>query len=182
VKKTAAAFTEAFNAGDAAAVAAFWTKDGEYVGPDGESLRGRDESTSVGSAAEYAEQATQFADRGREATPTEDEQWQPLGVFGMVQGEETTAQHIFQLAVNPAGVVRGNYYDALADNTIPVYGTVDRGSQRAAWSIGEKREIVYEAGLNNLTQSEAPVLVHYGNERTEQMLLVRLEEPQETGR
>jgi hypothetical protein len=112
--------------------------------------------TSVGSAAEYAGEATQFADRGREATPTDDEQWQPLGVFGMVQGEEeTTAQHIFQLAVNPSGVVRGNYYDALADNTIAVYGSVDRASQR--------------------------VLVHYGDERTEQMLLVRLEEPQETG-
>jgi uncharacterized protein (TIGR02246 family) len=43
VKKTAAAFMEAFNSGDAAAVAAFWTKDGEYVGPDEESLRGRGE-------------------------------------------------------------------------------------------------------------------------------------------
>jgi uncharacterized protein (TIGR02246 family) len=42
VRKTAAAFTAAFNAGDAKAVAAFWTKDGEYVGADGEPLRGRD--------------------------------------------------------------------------------------------------------------------------------------------
>jgi uncharacterized protein (TIGR02246 family) len=43
VRKTADAFTKAFNAGDAKAVAAFWTKDGEYIGPDGESLRGRDQ-------------------------------------------------------------------------------------------------------------------------------------------
>jgi uncharacterized protein (TIGR02246 family) len=42
VRKTADEFTRAFNAGDAKAVAAFWTKDGEYVGPDNETLRGRE--------------------------------------------------------------------------------------------------------------------------------------------
>jgi uncharacterized protein (TIGR02246 family) len=41
VRKTADEFTRAFNAGDARAVAAFWTKDGEFVGPDGETVRGR---------------------------------------------------------------------------------------------------------------------------------------------
>src|SRR5260370_25024810 len=43
VRKTADAFTKAFNAGDAQAVAAFWTKDGEFVGADGDTLRGRHE-------------------------------------------------------------------------------------------------------------------------------------------
>ena len=43
VRKTAEAFTKAFNAGDARAMAAFWTKDGEYVGPGGEPIRGRAE-------------------------------------------------------------------------------------------------------------------------------------------
>src|SRR5262245_26414817 len=43
VRKTADAFTKAFNSGDARAVAAFWTKTGEYVGPDGEAVRGRAE-------------------------------------------------------------------------------------------------------------------------------------------
>jgi uncharacterized protein (TIGR02246 family) len=42
VRKSAEAFAAAFNKGDAKAVAAFWTKDGEYVGPDGEEVRGRD--------------------------------------------------------------------------------------------------------------------------------------------
>lgn len=41
VRKTAKEFAEAFNKGDARAMAALWTKDGEYVGPDGETLRGR---------------------------------------------------------------------------------------------------------------------------------------------
>lgn len=41
VRKTAAAFVAAFNRGDARAVAAFWTENGEYVGPEGNSFRGR---------------------------------------------------------------------------------------------------------------------------------------------
>jgi uncharacterized protein (TIGR02246 family) len=42
VRKSAEAFAAAFNKGDAKTVAGFWTKDGEYVGPDGEATRGRD--------------------------------------------------------------------------------------------------------------------------------------------
>jgi hypothetical protein len=131
----------------------------------------------VASAEQYADQAGQFAEAGRKAQPAENEEWQSLGVFGMIQGEEKTAQHIFQLAVNKAGVIRGNYYNAVADNTLPVYGSVGPKSQRAAWSIGDKKEIVFEAGLNNLTQEQTPVLAHYGKERTDQMILIRLEEP-----
>jgi uncharacterized protein (TIGR02246 family) len=43
VRKTAEAFAKAFNAGDAKAIAAFWTAEGEYVGPDGETVHGRNE-------------------------------------------------------------------------------------------------------------------------------------------
>jgi hypothetical protein len=132
----------------------------------------------LASAEEYATQAISYADRGRRATG-EDEEWQPLGVFGLIQGEEETTSNVFQLAVNAAGIIRGNYYDAIADNNLPVYGSVDRTTQRAAWSVGEKKNVVFEAGLNNLTQGEAPVLVHFGKERSQQMYLVRLEEPQE---
>ncbi len=133
-------------------------------------------------ADQYAEQAIALADRGRDARMPADEEWQPLGVFGLVQGDEPEAQHIFQLAVNKAGVVRGNYYDAVADNTLPVYGRVDRKTQRVAWSIGKKKTVVFEAGLNNLTREQTTVLVHHGKERTQQMVLVRLEEPRDGAR
>src|SRR5262245_4230966 len=43
VRKSAAEFAEAFNKGDARAVAAFWARDGEFVGPDGDPIRGRKE-------------------------------------------------------------------------------------------------------------------------------------------
>jgi hypothetical protein len=134
---------------------------------------------SVGSAADYSAQATTIADTGRQVQPPADDQWQPLGVFGMIQPEDKVAQRIFQLAVNKSGVIRGNYYDSVADTTTPVYGSVDPKSQRAAWSIGDKKDIIFEAGLNNLTQNESTLLIHYGKERTQQMMLVRLEEPKD---
>jgi uncharacterized protein (TIGR02246 family) len=41
IRKSTAEFVKAFNAGEAKAAAAQWTKDGEYTGPDGETIRGR---------------------------------------------------------------------------------------------------------------------------------------------
>jgi hypothetical protein len=137
------------------------------------------EGTQVATAEEYATQAAGFADTGREAKVGENDEWQPLGVFGLVREDATVAQNIFQLAVNKAGVIRGNYYDAVADNMVEVYGSVDPKSQRAAWSVGNNKSTVFETGLGNLTQDQTTVLVHYGKERTDQMLLVRLEEPKD---
>jgi SnoaL-like domain len=41
ITKTAEAFVEAFQKGDAKAVASFWTPDGDYVDPSGRVLNGR---------------------------------------------------------------------------------------------------------------------------------------------
>ena len=43
--------------------------------------------------------------------------------------------------------------------------------------IGENEDLVVETGLYNLTQEEAPLLVHFGTEKVEEWLLVRLEDP-----
>jgi len=133
----------------------------------------------VATAADYAAQADQIADTGRQAKPAENDEWQPLGVFGLIQEDEKTAQRIFQIAVNKDGIVRGNYYDTVADNTLPVVGSVDKKTQRVAWSIGDKKDIVFETGLSNFTKEESTVLVHYGKDSTQQMILVRLEEPKD---
>jgi hypothetical protein len=144
--------------------------EGDTVYMDGE---------PANTATQYVQQATDISEAGRAAKPAENEEWQPLGVFALVRGEEETSDKIFQLAVNKQGVIRGNYYDAFADNTLPVYGSVDRQVQRAAWSIGDRKEVVFEAGIANLTQAEAPVLVHYGKDNTQQFTLVRVEKPQD---
>jgi hypothetical protein len=129
-------------------------------------------------AEQYAQQATELSNAGRAVKPAEDEEWQPLGVFALVRGEEQTSDKIFQLAINKNGVIRGNYYDAIADNTLPVYGSVDKKTQRAAWSLGEKQDVVFEAGIANLTRDETPILVHYGKDNTQQFTLVRIEKPE----
>jgi len=41
VRKQADEVIKAFNRGDAKAMASFWTENGEYIGPDGETVRGR---------------------------------------------------------------------------------------------------------------------------------------------
>ncbi|MFO0925679.1 MAG: hypothetical protein U0736_01405 [Gemmataceae bacterium] len=130
----------------------------------------------VATAEQYAQQATQFADAGRAASPSDRDEWQSLGVFALVRGEEESSDKIVQLAVNKDGILRGNYYDAFADNTLPVYGSVDGKTQRAAWSIGDKKDVVFEAGIANLTRGETPVLVHYGKDNTQQFTLVRIEQ------
>lgn len=134
----------------------------------------------VATAEEYANQAADLAVAGQAAKPDEKEEWQSLGVFAMVQGDEKEANNLFQIAINKEGVIRGNYYNGLTDTTLPIYGSVDKKTQRAAWIIGDKKDTVYETGVGNLTQPETSMLVHVGKDRTQQWTLVRLEPPKET--
>jgi hypothetical protein len=61
----------------------------------------------------------------------------------------------------------------------PADGGPDRNTQRVAFRVGESEDLVVETGLYNLTQDDAPVLVHFGPEQVENWLLVRLEQPAE---
>jgi hypothetical protein len=84
------------------------------------------------------------------------------------------------LAIDQAGILRGTYYDAVSDTQQNITGKVDKKTQRAAWTIGDKKTPIYETGLVNLTQSQTTVLVHRdagtdgGTGKVEQMLLVRV--------
>ena len=131
----------------------------------------------LGSAADYATQATDIADKGQQAAAPKDAEWKPLGVYALTQGDEQQSDYVFQLAINKAGVIRGNYYDGLMDTTTEVYGSVDPKSQRAAWTIGKKNDRVFEAGISNLASDECPVLIHIGKDRTQQWMLVRMKQP-----
>jgi hypothetical protein len=135
----------------------------------------------VGSAESYNEQAINLATAGQDAKPPKADKWQPLGVFALAQGEEQTSNTVFQLAVNKQGVIRGNYFDALMGTSTEVYGSVDPKTQRAAWTIGKNKNTVFETGINNLTRDETPVLVHFGKDRSQQWLLVRVENPTPQG-
>jgi len=130
---------------------------------------------------QFTQQAVEIADAGKTAMTTNTaEEWQSLGVFAMVGEGETSSTNIFQIAINKAGVLRGNYYNATADTTEPIYGSVNKESQRAAWTVADRKKPVYDVGIANLTQDETTMLVHYdGKNNSKQFMLVRIPPPPE---
>ena len=129
----------------------------------------------VGTAEEYAQQASDLAAQGGPATQVaESDEWRPLGVYALARSEETNPSTFLSLAIDKDGLLRGTYYDAVADQTTNVTGKVDKKTQRAAWTLGDKTTPVYEAGLANLAQQQTTILVHRDGGAVEQMLLVRV--------
>ncbi len=131
------------------------------------------EGQPAGSYTQYYDQASSLAASG-DAKQSEKADWLSLGVFGMVQGQQTDPTMIFQLAVNHQGAIRGNFYNTVTDATEPVHGAVDKKTQRVAWTMGDNKSTIIDTGLANLTKDEAPALMHFGKDRTQQWLLVRL--------
>ena len=135
---------------------------------------------NVGTAEDFSQQAADLAETGTQADISATEKWLPLGVFAMVRNEHQHPQLIAQLAINEQGILRGNFTDEVTDHTSPIHGAVDKQTQRAAWTVGDNKQTVMEAGLNNLTQSEAPALIHK-NGKTDHWILVRLDQSKQHG-
>jgi len=136
-----------------------------------------------GTPQEYGTQASQIAALGQSdsflnVSSAQDQAWVPLGVFAVVAGDETTSDDTFQLAFNPQGAVRGNYHNRKSDQVEAMYGSVDKKTQRAAWTIGTDQYPVYEAGIANLTKDATTMLIHTGDgQPPRQMSLIRLPSP-----
>lgn len=147
------------------------------------------EDEQVCTAEEYADQAVALAGTGAEAldaavSQDADVEWMTLGVFALVHEEQDDPTMYLQLAVSKDGMISGTYYNSVSDETLPIQGSVDKDSQRAAWSAGDNSNTVMETGVYNLTQDETSVLIHFGDQEQQQWLMVRLEDPeseQETG-
>ena len=134
---------------------------------------------AIATQEQYATQATELAASAATVPPAPADQVTPLGVFGMVQGDEKTATQFVQLAIDQQGIISGEYYNGTTDQTEPLAGAVDKMSQRAAWTVADRSNIVYEAGIANLTKDETTMLIHYGTDKTQQWILVRIPEPTE---
>jgi hypothetical protein len=130
----------------------------------------------VATADQYYQQASAIAQSIPAPAPTNTD-WMPLGVFSLVQGDQSDTNTMFQLAVNKSGAIAGNYDNVLTGTTAPVHGSVDKKTQRAAWTVGENNTTVYDVGMSSLTKAEAPLLIHIGKDKTQQWLLVRLQQP-----
>jgi len=132
---------------------------------------------SAGTAAQYYQEAASLAGSHADAAAGQDGRWLPLGVFGLLASGQKVPEMIFQLAVNKDGLLRGNYYDQVAQNNLPVHGAVDKKNQRVAWRVGDNKDLVVETGLANLTRDESTALVHFGPDRTQQFQLIRMKQP-----
>jgi hypothetical protein len=127
-------------------------------------------------ADQYYQQASTIAQSVPAPDPASTD-WMPLGVFSLVQGDQSDTNTMFQLAINKSGAIAGNYNNVLTGTTAPVHGAVDKKTQRAAWTVGDNKTTVYDVGISSLTQDEAPILIHIGSDKTQQWLLVRLKQP-----
>lgn len=145
------------------------TFQNNYVYVGGERVASRDEfAQSAGLLATVAPPATEDEAQAAE--------WMPLGTFVVTTSEQDVdPTRTVQLAVSRDGIISGTLYNAATDEAQAIQGRVDKETQRVAIRIGENESLVVETGLYNLTQDEVPLLVHFGSERTENWLLVRLE-------
>ncbi|TWT34375.1 protocadherin [Blastopirellula retiformator] len=132
---------------------------------------------SVGTPEEYYDSASTLATDGAQAQASSDGDWLPLGVFALSKSGETTSDVTIQLAINKDGIIRGNYTDTKTGKSEVIQGSADKKTQRVAFTVGDNTNNVVETGLYNLTKDEAPVLIHFGKDKTEQWLLVRLKKP-----
>jgi hypothetical protein len=132
---------------------------------------------SAGTSQQYASQASQLVGTGQAAQPAQDTKWLPLGVFALVEGNQTSSDDIFQLAVDQQCIIRGNYHNVRTNQVESISGAVDKKTQRAAWTIGKDQTPVYEAGIANLTKDQTPILVHTEDGQARQVSLIRLPQP-----
>ncbi len=140
----------------------------------------------VATADEYAEQAMGYAEAGantidESVASNTDIEWMPLGVFAMVNEDAGEPTLYMQLQIAKDGTIGGTYANTANDTSATIQGSVDTESQRAAWTIGDNYNTVIETGLYNLTKDEAPALIHFGTEKTQQWLLVRMDDPEVEG-
>ena len=134
----------------------------------------------VATSTEFAQSAADLATVPAPANEDEAQkaEWLALGTFTVSSGEnDVDPTRMVQLAVTKDGIVSGTLYNTETDETQTIQGQVDKETQRVAMRFGEGEDIVVETGLYNLTQTEAPVLVHFGPEKVENWLLVRLDDP-----
>jgi hypothetical protein len=135
---------------------------------------------AAGSPEQYYQQTQAIAAAAPPANQgNPQDQWLPFGVYAVTSEDTPDSSAVLQLAVNKQGVLGGTYYNEDTQVSRPVQGRVDTKSQRAVLTFadGKDTDLVLETGVYNLTQEEAPALLHFGAEQSQPILLVRLKPP-----
>ena len=93
----------------------------------------------VATADQYYQQACDARQSAPPPDPNSGE-WLPLGVFALVQRDQSDPHYVMQLAVNKSGALAGNYSDLISGTNVPIHGAVDQKTQRVAWTVGEEQD------------------------------------------
>ena len=132
---------------------------------------------------EYYQQAEAIADDVPQMTEqqADEVEWLPLGVFALTQEGVNDSNYLLQLAVSKEGVIAGTLINEETESVRSVEGRVDKETQRAAWQFvdGKNPEVVMETGIYSLTEDECTALVHFGPDKTQEVVMVRMDQPEE---
>lgn len=130
------------------------------------------------SADEYYEQARTIALNEPQGV-SEKSEWMPLGVFALQRQNADTPHAILQMALSKEGAIAGSFYNTATEKTRPVHGSVDKQTQRAAWTVGNGAggKMIMETGVHNLTEAKSQVLVHLGADKARKWILIRMNKP-----
>ncbi len=133
--------------------------------------------SQVATADEFALSAAQLAAVAPPQSEAEADaaEWMPLGTFALsTDKSDTEPTKVIQLAISKDGIISGTYFNSATDAAMAIQGSVDKETQRVAFQFVEKPEIIMETGLYNLTQEDAPLIVHFSPTEREEYLLIRL--------
>lgn len=134
-------------------------------------------------AQEYYQQARTIAEAAPklDKTAAEKVEWLPLGMFAYIPEGAEDATCYLQLALSREGIIGGTYFNEMTNSSRPIEGSVDKETQRATWRFadGRNQEFVMETGIYNLTKDNASTILHFGPNKYQQGILVRLEAPED---
>ena len=83
-----------------------------------------------------------------------------------------------QLDVGRDGTLRGNYFDAITDQSLPIVGTIAKDSRKASWTVGESKSAMrFETTLDNLMAESSQGVVLSSTGRQQTWDFVRVEKP-----
>jgi hypothetical protein len=127
-------------------------------------------------AAAIAQSVPQISDEA-----VEEIEWMPLGVFALTQEDVNESNLFLQLAISKDGIIAGTLFNESTDTTRPVEGMVDPETQRVAISPsdGKNSDVVLDTGIYNLTEDQSTALVHFGRDKSQSWVMVRLDELEE---
>ncbi|MEO8616786.1 MAG: mu-protocadherin-cell-suface protein [Luteolibacter sp.] len=149
-------------------------QEGETVYVDNKPVPAEKYNEPVVNLAVNVEQPPPPAPPAAEGKPAE---WMPLGVFALAQEEKGEPIMFFQISISKDGKVSGGYESVLTNDQRPIAGQIDKETQNVAWRIGDNIETVFATTLANLTQDVSTVAIHFGKDRVQNWLLVRMPEP-----